>query len=1229
MFIYTKLAVSIILILILTESSYSLSGSYNVGSGQTYTSLTESGAGGFFNAVNTQGLTGNVTVLITSDITETGAVSLNQWASASFTITISPSSATVRNLTGSINQPLFNLNGADNLTIDGRFSGSGRYLRFVNSNTSGSTFRFISDATFNTITYCIIEGNKVGVTSGVIEFSTASSATANSNNTISNCLIRDVTTSPFGTPQNSIVSNGTTSPANMYNSNNSILNNEISNFYFSGENCTGVYLASGSTDWTISGNSFYQSVTRTPALATSWHVILINTSVARNITAANNYFGGSAANCGGSAWTVTGTTSNTFYGIRFLSASTAAASNVDGNTIANINLTTTPTSNGVIYFAGILIESGLVNIGSTSGNVIGNTTSNGNITVTYNGTTNNLITRGIDFRGRGNVSNNTIGSINLGGTNNQLVRLECINYTGSPTAATDITNNTIGSTTVSNSIQQLSSTFTCQMTGIYSAVNTVTVNMSNNTVSSLRVISTTTTSRIRGIYQNRSTNAPVTMSNNNVSELYCAGSSTNRFPDNCMLIGMFTGSSSVTQTVSGNTIRGLYGTGNSDSYVYGFSFYSNVAKGTFEKNIIYNLNHLSTSGAPKVWAINGFWGSWNFYNNQICLTNGEPTDNYSETTYGKNDNNNNNIEPVHIIGKSENKVINPLLASEEILTNLYAADKPKNIIQGDASTNGVEIKGIHDEAEFPCLYYYNSIYIGGNAASGSAGSWAYDRPLLAWATSASLRNNLFFNARTGGTGKHYAMGNEVGAANWTNTSANYNVYISSNINTIATWGASDQTIQQWRISSSGDKHTWSTISSSLSASNLFTSIASGDLRIKSGNTEAWIVSGKGIAIAGQNTDYEGNTRPTTINAGCTDIGVDEFTATPPSNPTATVDNPPGSGVTSNYTLWERVLLSVTWGTGGSSYPSSLNVRYYSGVDPSGVLGGAYSNSYWSIGQVGTLTGTDYNINFNFGDNETYTISTPSSNTRLASYAGTWEVYPSGTGTWQSDLNWPNLSVQTRNLGTFQVFALTDGTNPLPVELCEFNASVSGREVDLIWKTCSEVNNKGFDIERRAFNTVSNNYNSWVKAGFVDGHGTSNEEHTYNFKDSKLLTGKYQYRLKQIDFNGNYEYHNLTAQSEIIIGTPITADLFQNYPNPSNPTSKVDFQIPFTSRVTLKVYNISGQEVTSLVDKQMDGGFYTAEFNGSNLASGVYFYRLIAVSNDGNKFSKTMKLILIK
>lgn len=1237
MFKFKKAALSITFLLILVNVMHAqpMSGNYNVGSGQTYTSLT--GSSGFFNDVNTRGLNGNVTATITSNITESGSVSLNQWTGTGFTITIRPSDATVKTLSGNTTSPLINLNGADNLTIDGRFGGSGRYLRFVNMNTGGQTIRFINDATNNTITYCVIDGMRVASNSGIIDFSTTTGTTGNDNNTISFCTMKDAS---GGTLQNAIVSSGTTTTAAHYNSGITIANNEIADVFRNAQTCSAILLLNGSTDFTITGNSIYQTTTKTPTATTHWNVIHVNTSLANNINISNNFIGGSSANCGGTAWTIAGNQNNSIYFIRLQVLGSTTASSVNGNTIANISLSSNPSSSGVGYFLGIIVESGFANIGTTAGNTIGNITGNSNIVLTYGGTTSNIINRGIIHTGRGSISNNIIGSFDIGGTNNQMIRLECIFYSGTPSTNITISNNTVGSTTVPNSIRQTSSTFALQLTGIHTQVNTILATISGNTVSNMRVTNNSTSSRIRGIYQSRSTSASLSITNNTISELYCASSASadaNRYPDNTSLIGLFTGSSSTSQTISGNTISGLYGTDNSNSYVMGFAYYNNLAKGTFENNRIFNLNHSSTTGSANIWGINAFWGSWNIFNNQISITNGEATDSYSTSNNNSSNNESNKGSNSRI--NADNSFINiDGSVNEDVSRSYYVdnviskidIDKGSNNQNTDLFTNGVSIKGIHDEAEFQSLYYYNTIYIGGSAVSGSANSWAYDRPLLAWATNAALRNNLFFNARTGGTGFHYAIGNEVGYQNWNNTSADYNVYIAPNANAVAIWGTTNQNIFQWRDSCMGDKHTWSTTSSVISSSNLFTNILTGNLNINTGNWEAWIVSGKGMAIAGSSSDYNGNSRPTAISGGCSDIGSHEFTAIPPNNPSAVQVNAPGSGVISNYTLWGRTLISINWGSGGSSYPSSVDVKYYSGVSHSGVLGGGYSNSYWTINPTGTLTGTTYNITINFGQHETFSISTPSVNTRIAKYNGTWEVFSTaGTGVWQSELNWASEFITTRGMNSFSDYSLTDASAPLPVELCSFTANVINRQADLLWSTCSEINNRGFEIERRIYLPQSSSYSAWEKIGFVDGNGTSNEMHYYRYSDTKLNTGKYQYRLKQIDFSGNFEYHNLSSPSDVIIGTPKAADLFQNYPNPSNPTSKVDFQIPFTAKVSLKVYDLTGKEVQTLVENNLESGFYTSEFNGSNLASGVYFYRLIANGNDGSSFTKTMKLILVK
>ena len=192
---------------------------------------------------------------------------------------------------------------------------------------------------------------------------------------------------------------------------------------------------------------------------------------------------------------------------------------------------------------------------------------------------------------------------------------------------------------------------------------------------------------------------------------------------------------------------------------------------------------------------------------------------------------------------------------------------------------------------------------------------------------------------------------------------------------------------------------------------------------------------------------------------------------------------------------------------------------------------------------------------------------------------------------------------------------------LPVEIAYFNSSVNRNVVSLSWGTVWELNNSGFRVERK-----SENESNWKEAGFVQGNGSVNEEKHYSFQDNNLIKGKYHYRLKQIDYNGNYEYHLLP--NEVTIGAPGVFEISQNYPNPSNPKSKIDFLLPFDAQVTLKVYDITGKEAAVLVNNFLEADYHSAEFDGSNLASGVYFYRITA-EGIGQNFSKTLKMILVK
>ena len=190
------------------------------------------------------------------------------------------------------------------------------------------------------------------------------------------------------------------------------------------------------------------------------------------------------------------------------------------------------------------------------------------------------------------------------------------------------------------------------------------------------------------------------------------------------------------------------------------------------------------------------------------------------------------------------------------------------------------------------------------------------------------------------------------------------------------------------------------------------------------------------------------------------------------------------------------------------------------------------------------------------------------------------------------------------------------TGALPVTISLFTALSDKNNVTLTWKTESELNNSGFDIERKAENE------NWRKVGFLQGSGTTSQPVEYTYSDKKLMPGIYNYRLKQIDYNGNFEYFNLPAS--VLISKPKTYSLGQNYPNPSNPKTNIDFQLPEKVFVNISVYNLIGQLVTTLVNSEMEAGIFSIEFDGSHLSSGSYIYRLTA-----GEFSEVKKLMIIK
>ena len=187
---------------------------------------------------------------------------------------------------------------------------------------------------------------------------------------------------------------------------------------------------------------------------------------------------------------------------------------------------------------------------------------------------------------------------------------------------------------------------------------------------------------------------------------------------------------------------------------------------------------------------------------------------------------------------------------------------------------------------------------------------------------------------------------------------------------------------------------------------------------------------------------------------------------------------------------------------------------------------------------------------------------------------------------------------------------------IPVELASFTALAAGNTVELSWVTATELNNLGFEVERK---TESAN---WTDVGFVNGYGTTTENQIYSFVDRNLSPGAYSYRLKQIDFDGSFKYYELAETIEI--GSLKSYSLSQNYPNPFNPSTIISWQAPVAGYNILKVYDELGSEVATLINEELPSGNYEVEFDATGLTSGIYFYRL-----QSGEFTETKQMILLK
>ena len=627
-------AISFLLCIVIAEGAIIKT----VGTGGNYLTLKSA-----FDAINSGTITGSITLHIVSGTTETATATLNASGSGSCnysSLTIYPTGSGFV-IDGNIPTPLIDFNGADNVVFDGRVNATGnsKDLTIKNSSVSGtsntSTIRFINSAENNKVRYCVVQGGATGIYSGVILFSSSSSGNGNDGNRIDNCEVTGLNATDR--PYYIIYSYGTSGRENR---NDTISNSTFFNFFSTAASSSYVInLNLYSTDWIVSGNSLYEKFIFSPSGSFSFFGIKIANTSGNNFKITDNYIGGSAALCAGTPWTINSNYSYRFYCIH-IDAGTTTASSIQNNTIKNFNFT------GVsdIPWMGIDINSGSVNVGTITGNTIGETNSNGSITlsvpvasasstvaggvvttVTVNhGGSGYTSAPSVTFSGGGGTGASATATISGGLVTSITVTNGGSGYTSSPSVHfngssavsnsygiyvvsignVDVSNNSIGSITTLGTIDYSHGFYGISKQGFSGNQGSTTIN--NNLVGSLtqansiQASTTSTVSTAQNVYGIHSSGTgSVTITNNTVSNLFNAFAY--QYSTNGQIAGIHT--TAGVNTIQNNIVRNLSTTNESNdpnvnASIIGISQSSTNPGQTISGNTIYSLINTYTGGRP-------------------------------------------------------------------------------------------------------------------------------------------------------------------------------------------------------------------------------------------------------------------------------------------------------------------------------------------------------------------------------------------------------------------------------------------------------------------------------------------------------------------------------------------------------------------------------------------------------------------------------------------------------
>jgi hypothetical protein len=509
-------------------------------------------------------------------------------------------------------------------------------------------------------------------------------------------------------------------------------------------------------------------------------------------------------------------------------------------------------------------------------------------------------------------------------------------------------------------------------------------------------------------------------------------------------------------------------------------------------------------------------------------------------------------------------------------------------------------------------YAYNSVYLGGQ---GSSDTYSFYRA----STTAGLRvrNNILYNDRTG-SGLNLAIGTGS-TSGWvsatttpSNATSDYNLFFTSDSTEVGNWAGTTVNFTGWKraqpTGSGGDRSSMREQNTAISSSSLFGNAAGGDLTINVGGPAAWYTNGTGVQMPGLNTDYAGNSRSTTVAAGAPDIGALEVTPTG-TPPDLAASGGPSRGGTQVFRLGGRPLARVAWGQSGS-VPNGLTVRYYSGTNPPTPYpgGSSYANAYFTLSN-GNNSGNNYTYFPTFYYDPALLGQVAAEADQLVAQRtannGSYDLYASVVTPTTRTLAGPaGLS----RLGLFAIgswgngSSLAGGGSPLAT-LTRVEAANLGLGATLGWRTDSEANNAGFEVQVSLDNT------SFRTLGFVaPAAASSSAAHDYTFLDPEAgQPGRRYYRLRQLDFNGRERFSNVRA---LTIQEDASAEALSATPNPFSTSLTLHLNLPAAGTATLRLTDARGRLVRSQDLGLLPAGPSQQVLdNLSDLPAGLYVLRV--------------------